>query len=112
MSAKTPLILTLLASLLFAMQVPAMPERPLACVKCTMACCADKVCCTMSGQPPAPRTPAPVVPRNDAQLVAIEFLRVPFLYALPATERAFVILDEARAGHALPPRLAGCIRLI
>ena len=113
MSAKTTLILTLLVSLLFATQAPLRSERSAsACAKCVLACCADKACCAMSGQQPAPRTPAPVVPRNDAQLAAFELLDFPLLYALPATERTFVILDEACADHALPPRLAGCIRLI
>ena len=113
MSAKTTLILTLLVSLLFATQAPLRSERSAsACAKCVLACCADKACCAMSGQQPAPRTPAPVVPRNDAQLAAFELLDFPLLYALPVTERTFVILDEACADHALPPRLAGCIRLI
>lgn len=114
MSAKISLIFTLLVSLFFA--APAIPRgeesRGCAAMKCLTGCCASKVCCAVSSGEPAPRPVAPAAPRQDAPFAALELRTFPLLYALPAEERVFVILDEARAGHALPPRLAGCIRLI
>ena len=111
--AKTAIILTLILSLLCVTQAPAMPQLAKAAgAKCKPGCCANMACCVRHGEQPAQHIPAPVVPRGDVQLAALELHTFTLLYTVPATERTFVILDEARAGHALPPRLAGCIRLI
>ena len=118
MFAKTTLILTLLLSLLFVTQArPAADSRVVklpSCVAmvCMKPCCASMVCCATQPQhDPAPEQ-APAPSRGGVELAGIAAHTFSFLYALPAPERRFVIRDEARATHTLPPLVATCIRLI
>ena len=118
MFAKTLLILTLIVSLLFVTQArPVADSRVVklpSCVAmvCMKPCCANMPCCaTQPQRDPAPKQ-APAPSRGGVELAAIAAHTFSFLYALPAPERLFVIGDEARAAHTLPPLAATCIRLI
>ena len=118
MLAKTSLILSLVLSLLFSPQAGAAADARLAkrpgCVAmvCVKPCCANMVCC--AGQPQRESAPkqAPAPSRGGVESADIAAQTFPFLYALPAPPRRFVIRDEARAAHTLPPLAASCIRLI
>ena len=118
MFAKTSLILTLIVSLLFVTQArPVANSRALkmpSCVAmvCTKPCCANMPCCaTQPQRDPAPEQ-APAPARGGVEPAFIAAHTFSFLYALPAPERRFVIRDEARATHTLPPLAATCIRLV
>lgn len=118
MFAKTSLILTLIVSLLFVTQArPASDSRAVkmpSCMAmvCVKPCCANMSCCaTQPQRDPAPEQ-APAPSRGGVELAVVAAHTFPFLYALPAPQRRFVIRDEARAAHTLPPLAATCIRLI
>ena len=118
MSARAFLILTLLLSLLCSPKAGAGVDVRFAkmpgCVAmvCVKPCCASMACCT--AQPARESAPeqAPAPSRGGVELALIAAHTVTFLYALPAPQRRFVIRDEARAAHTLPPLAATCIRLI
>jgi len=119
MFAKTPLILTLIVSLLFATQASQLTQPVemktggvCARVPCAQGCCRNKTCCHVVEQQKSPQTPLPaprdaVIPLGAVGLAAWTFLFVP-----PAVERPFVILDEVRAAHSIPTLASNCIRLI
>jgi len=118
MFAKTSLILTLIVSLLFVTQArPAADSRAMkmpacAAMICAKPCCANMPCCAVQPQrEPAPEQ-APAPSRGGVESADIAAHTFSFLYALPVPERRFVIRDEARAAHTLPPLAATCIRLI
>ena len=118
MFAKTTLILTLLLSLLFVTQARLAADSRVvkmpSCVAmvCTKPCCANMPCCaTQPQRDPAPEQ-APAPARGGVEPAFIAAHTFSFLYALPAPERRFVIRDEARATHTLPPLAATCIRLV
>ena len=118
MFAKTSLILTLIVSLLFVTQTrPVADSRAVkmpSCLAmvCVKQCCANMACCaTQPQRDPAPEQ-APAPSRGGMELAAIAAHTFSFLYALPAPECRFVIRDEARAAHTLPPLAVTCIWLI
>lgn len=119
MSAKLFILMTLLVSLVaapFARQatVQAAPVKMPGCamMNCVRGCCAVMPCCIQSQdtQPQPVRAPAP--PRADAQFAAFEFPAFSLLYTLPPPSRTFVMVDEVRAVHSLPPLASSCIQLI
>ena len=118
MFAKTSLILTLIVSLLFVTQArPAADSRAVkmpACVAlvCVKPCCASMACCVTQPQRESAPEQAPAPSRGGVESAVLAAHTFSFLYALPAPERRFVIRDEARAAHTLPPLAASCIRLI
>ena len=118
MFARAFLILTLVLSLLCsprsgaAAAVRGAKMPGCAAMVCVQPCCASMACCTAQPQrEPAPKqAPAPF--RGGVESGDIAAHPVTFLYALPAPLRRFVMGDEARAAHTLPPLAASCIRLI
>jgi hypothetical protein len=118
MSVKLSILFALIVSLLaapLAQRAAALPvamQMPgCAMTTCVKGCCANMPCCAQMqrGQPQPEQAPAP--PRADAQFTAIVAHVISFFHALPVRER-FVILDEARIGHTLPPLATNCIQLI
>ena len=110
-------ILLLLALVLSPLALPAADSRAVkmpSCVAmvCAKPCCASMACC--AGQPQRESAPkqAPAPSRGGVESADIAAQTFPFLYALPAPQRRFVIRDEACAAHTLPPLAASCIRLI
>ena len=118
MFTRTFLILTLVLSLLCSPQAGVAADvrvvKMPGCVAmvCVKPCCASMACCT--AQPARESAPkqAPAPSRGGVESANIAAHPVTFLYALPAPQRCFVIRDEARAAHTLPPLAATCIRLI
>jgi hypothetical protein len=119
MSVKLSILFALLVSLLaapLAQRAAALPVAMripgCAMTTCVDGCCANMPCCAQSqqGQPHPEQAPAP--PRTDAQFTAIVFHVTSLFYALPVANRSFAILDEASAGHTLPPLATNCIQLI
>jgi hypothetical protein len=118
MSAKLSILFALIVSLLAAplaqrtAALSAMPMPRCAMATCVNGCCAMMPCCAKSQRAQSQPEQAPIPRRTDGQLPAI-IVRIPLLFhALPAAERTFVILDEASAGHTLPPLAMNCIQLI
>lgn len=118
MFAKTSLILTLIVSLLCVTQARSAADSravqmpSCAAMVCMKPCCANMPCCATQPQhDPAPEQ-APAPSRGGMELTVIAAHTFSFLYALSAPARRFVIRDEARAAHTLPPLAATCIRLI
>ena len=118
MFARTFLILTLVLSLLGSPRIGAVADARFAkmsgcmAMVCVKPCCASMACCIA---PPARESAphrAPAPSRGGVESADIAAQTFPFLYALPAPQRRFVIRDEARAAHTLPPLAASCIRLI
>ena len=118
MFARTHLILSLVVSLLVGLQ--ARPAGDFGAVKmptcaamaCVKPCCASMVCCVTQPQRESTPEQAPAPSRGGVESADIAAQTFPFLYALPAPQRRFVIRDEAHAAHTLPPLAATCIRLI
>ena len=118
MSVKLSILFALLVSLLatpLAQRAAALPiamQMPGCAMTCINGCCAMMPCCAKSQRAQSQPEQAPIPRRTDGQLPAI-IVRIPLLFhALPAAERTFVILDEASAGHTLPPLAMNCIQLI
>ena len=119
MFAKTPLVLTLLVSLLFATQaqrvtlpVEMKPDGVCAKMQCATGCCANKACCKVTEQQKSPQTPTSAPQYAHVQLAALELRAYTILLIPPAPRRSSVILDEASTAHTLPPLAVNCIRLI
>ena len=118
MFTRTLLILALVASLLTgplarpAADVRVVKMPACAAMVCAKPCCASMVCCTAHSQRPSAPEQAPAPVRGGVESADIAAQTFPFLYALPAPLRCFVIRDEACAAHTLPPLAATCIRLI
>ena len=118
MSARAFLILSLVLSLLCSPQAGASADVRLAkmpgCVAmvCVKPCCASMACCTAQPQRESAPKQVPAPSRGGVELALIATHTITFLYALPAPQRCFVMRDEARAAHTLPPLAATCIRLI
>ena len=112
------LILSLILGLLFGSQAGAAVDGRLAkmpgCISmvCVKPCCASMVCCVAQPERESAPNQAPAPSRGGVELALIAAHTVTFLYALPAPQRCFVMRDEARAAHTLPPLAATCIRLI
>ncbi len=110
-------ILLILALVLSPLALPAADSRAVkmpSCVAmvCVKPCCAGMVCCVTQPQRESPPEQAPAPVRGGVESADIAAQTFPFLYALPAPQRRFVIRDEAHAAHTLPPLAATCIRLI
>ena len=110
-------ILLLLALVLSPLALPAADSRAVkmpSCVAmvCAKPCCASMACCVAQPQRESAPEQAPAPSRGGVESADIAAQTFPFLYALPAPQRRFVIRDEARAAHTLPPLAASCIRLI
>jgi hypothetical protein len=118
MSAKLFILMTLLVSLLaapFAQQATAQaPVKMPGCAKmnCVRGCCAVMPCCVKSQESEPQPVRAPLPPRADVQFAALEFPTLSLLYTLPPPLRTFVVVDEVRAVHSLPPLATSCIQLI
>jgi hypothetical protein len=119
MFARTALIFTLIANLLFVTQarpilLPAEMKQGGACagMRCARGCCTNMVCCKIMEESETPQTPAPAPQNTYVQLATIG-LRAQTILLIPSSPReAFVILDEASTGHTLSPLAMSCIRLI
>lgn len=118
MFARFPLVLLLLASLLFAgFPVPqargVVHEEAGECMDamCLMACCPMKACCE-GGQPQAPSAPESLAPRPDVQLIAPTLQVFAGLHERTMRTWHFVTVDEKSGGHAPPPLARSCIQLI
>ena len=110
-------ILLILALVLSPLALPAADSRAVkmpSCVAmvCVKPCCASMVCCVAQPQRESAPEQAPAPVRGGVESADISAQTFPFLYALPAPQPRFVIRDEARAAHTLPPLAATCIRLI
>lgn len=119
MSARTFLILTLVASLLFSPQARSAAPAPLeekmpgcAMMNCVTGCCAQMACCVRSAQDQRRPEQAPAPQRVNLELAVLSLRTFSLLYLFPPTERSFVIRDEPHAAHALPTLAVTCIRLI
>jgi hypothetical protein len=119
MSLKLSILVALVVSLLAAPLAqrataqPAAVKMPgCAMMTCVSGCCAMMPCCAKSPREQTEPVQSPAPPRTDLQFAAIGLHVFSLLYALPVPPRTFVILDEASAGHTLPPRAANCIQLI
>lgn len=118
MSRKFPILFALLVSLFtmpFAQRetARAITAKAPGCevMTCVNGCCAVMPCCEKGSTRQEPQ-PGPAPVRVEFQWAATDDCFFPFLYALPKAKGAFVILDEATVGHALPPRVTSCIQLI
>ena len=110
-------ILLVLALFLSPLAVPAADSRAVkmpacAAIVCVEQCCASMVCCATQPQRESAPEQAPAPVRGGVESADIAAQTFPFLYALPAPQRRFVIRDEVCAAHTLPPLAATCIRLI
>ena len=119
MSARTFLILTLVASLLFGPQARSAAPMPVekkmpgcAMMNCVTGCCAQMACCVRSAQDQHRPEQAPAPQRVNLELAVLSLRTFSLLYLFPTTERSFVIRDEPHAAHALPTLAMTCIRLI
>ena len=119
MFAKTSLIVTLIVSLLFVTQarpvtLPAEMKEGGRCagMQCARSCCANLMCCKAMEQLQSPQTPSPAPQSTHVQLGTIGLRAYTILFTPPVPRRPFVILDEARTAHTLPPLAVSCIRLI
>jgi hypothetical protein len=119
MFAKTTLVLTLIVSLLFAMQaqpvtLPGEMKQGGICARmeCGLGCCRNVACCNVAQQQKAPQTPAPAPQYSHVQLATIGLRVYTLLFIPPARERPLVILDEASTAHTLSPLAVSCIQLI
>ena len=119
MLAKTSLILTLIASLLFVtlaqpIVLPVEMKQGGACagMQCARGCCTNKACCKVMEQKNAPQTPAPAPQSTHVQLATIGLRTCTILFTPRAPRRPLVILDDASVPHTLSPLAVSCIRLI
>ena len=119
MSARTFLILTLVASLLFGPQVRSAAPMPVekkmpgcAMMNCVSGCCAEMACCVRSAQDRRRPEQTPASQRVNLESAVLSLRTFSLLNLLPPTERPFVIRDEPHAAHALPTLAVTCIRLI
>jgi hypothetical protein len=119
MPVKLSILFALLVSLIVAPLARRAAAQPVvmqmpgcALATCVNGCCAMMPCCAKSVEREQQPAQAPAPPRTDVQFSAIVVHVTSLFYALPVTERAFVILDEASAGHTLPPLATNCIQLI
>ncbi|MEP6668476.1 MAG: hypothetical protein ABJF10_04945 [Chthoniobacter sp.] len=121
MFARTPLILTLVLSLLFVTQgrtvvlpVPVEMKQGGGCaaMQCASGCCANVACCKVTEQQKAPQSPVPVSADAQVQWAAIDPHAYTILFLPPVPRRPFVVSDEASTAHTLSPRAVSCIQLI
>ena len=119
MSARTFLILTLVASLLFGPQARSAAPMPVeekmpgcTMMNCVSGCCAQMACCVRSAQDQRRPEQAPAPQRVNLELAVLSLRTFTLLYLFPPMERSFVIRDEPHAAHALPTLAVTCIRLI
>lgn len=119
MFAKTPLILTLIVSLLFVTQaqpvaIPVEMKKGGSCagMDCARGCCANIACCKIVEQQKAPQTPTPAPQYTHVQLATIGLRAYTLLFVPPVPRRPLVILDEASTAHTLSPLAVSCIQLI
>src|SRR4051794_20866910 len=99
MLARIPLVLLLLASLLYAGLVPVRgvaPRDAAACVGkvCLKPCCTMKTCCDGSQQQDVPRAPESLAAHTELQLAAPSFHVFAMLYVPAPSAREFITAEE------------------
>ncbi len=118
MHAKFILTLTLLVSLLFGAAAPALQPAEMKqgamCgdAPCVRPCCANQKCCNIVQQQKAPENANPAPSQVQAPMALLGLRILIEFFNPPAPRPAFVLRDDTRIPHTLPPLAVSCIRLI